>query len=48
MLKSAQLAYDRGFTAVSVIAAVGLAATALLAAALLRPRPAAGQADGDV
>ncbi|MFJ6621776.1 MFS transporter [Kitasatospora sp. NPDC091335] len=44
VLRSARQAYDRGFTAVAVIAAIGLAGTALMAAALLRPRPAAKQA----
>ncbi|MBD0711900.1 MFS transporter [Streptomyces sp. CBMA291] len=38
VLDAARQAYDRGFTAVSVIAAVGLAGTALMAGALLRPR----------
>lgn len=38
VLHSAQHAYDRGITAVSLIAAVGLAGTALMAATLLRPR----------
>ncbi|MEU7562905.1 MFS transporter [Streptomyces eurythermus] len=43
LLHSAQHAYDRGFTVVSVIAAAGLAATALMAATLLRPRRGTGQ-----
>ncbi|WP_079165751.1 MFS transporter [Streptomyces sp. NRRL S-31] len=47
VLHSAQHAYDRGFTAVSVIAAAGLAATALLAATLLRPRRGAEETGGD-
>ncbi|WP_229821456.1 MULTISPECIES: MFS transporter [Streptomyces] len=38
VLHSARQAYDHGFTAVAVIAAAGLTATALLAAVLLRPR----------
>jgi DHA2 family multidrug resistance protein-like MFS transporter len=46
VLHSAQHAYDRGFTAVSVIAAVGLAGTALMAATLLRPRRSTEQTDG--
>ncbi|CAL9321933.1 MFS transporter [Streptomyces sp. SudanB182_2057] len=46
VLHSAQHAYDRGFTAVSVIAAVGLAGTALMAATLLRPRRDTERTDG--
>ncbi|MFJ8696865.1 MFS transporter [Streptomyces roseolilacinus] len=40
VLDAARQAYDRGFTAVAVIAAAGLAVTALMAAVLLRPRKA--------
>ncbi|WP_225828306.1 MFS transporter [Streptomyces naphthomycinicus] len=40
LLRAGQHAYDRGFTAVTALAALGLAGTALLAALLLRPRPA--------
>ncbi|MFF8031560.1 hypothetical protein [Streptomyces sp. NPDC016626] len=35
---AARQAYDRGFTAVAVVAAVGLVVTAFMAAVLLRPR----------
>ncbi|MEV5432543.1 MFS transporter [Streptomyces sp. NPDC052701] len=40
VLDAARQAYDRGFTAVAVIAAAGLVVTAHLAAVLLRPRKA--------
>ncbi|MEU6482235.1 MFS transporter [Streptomyces sp. NPDC047017] len=40
LLHAGQHAYDRGFTAVTAIAAIGLAGTATLAALLLRPRSA--------
>ncbi|MEU3597334.1 MFS transporter [Streptomyces sp. NPDC006798] len=39
---AARYAYDQGFTTVAAIAAIGLAATATLAAVLLRPRKATG------
>ncbi|MEW1654102.1 MFS transporter [Streptomyces sp. NPDC093707] len=44
---AAQQAYDRGFTAVSMCAAAGLALTAVLAATLLRPRTAGPRAADD-
>ncbi|MER6694486.1 MFS transporter [Streptomyces minutiscleroticus] len=46
VLHAARQAYDHGFTAVAVIAAVGLTATALLTAVLLRPREAGQHATG--
>ncbi|MFJ7417039.1 MFS transporter [Streptomyces uncialis] len=41
LLGAARAAYDHGFTTVAVCTSAALAATAALAAALLRPRPAA-------
>ncbi|WP_428935314.1 MFS transporter [Streptomyces sp. ACT015] len=38
VLDAARRAYDHGFTAVAVIASIGLAGTAVMAAVLLRPR----------
>ncbi|MEU9349890.1 MFS transporter [Streptomyces griseoloalbus] len=46
VLHAAQQAYDRGFTAVAVIAAAGLVVTAFMAAVLLRPREAEKRAAG--
>ncbi|MCX4762368.1 MFS transporter [Streptomyces sp. NBC_01275] len=46
VLHAAQQAYDRGFTAVVAIAAVGLVATATMAAVLLREREGTEEKDG--
>ncbi|MEU7323177.1 MFS transporter [Streptomyces griseoviridis] len=43
VLDAARQAYDHGFTAVAVIASIGLAGTAVMAAVLLRPRTATGE-----
>lgn len=42
-LNAARQAYDHGFTAVAVIASIGLAATAVMAAVLLRPQGGLGE-----
>ncbi|WP_229869454.1 MFS transporter [Streptomyces inusitatus] len=42
VVDAARVAYDQGFTTVAVFAAIGLTGTAVIAAVLLRPRPADG------
>ncbi|WP_217212995.1 hypothetical protein [Streptomyces sp. AC550_RSS872] len=47
VLHAARQAYDRGFTALAMIAAVGLVVTAFMAAVLSRPRKAEEDSAGD-